>query len=593
MPSEIPNRRPGGLASTLLVVGLFFLAPPAHPQGFREFANSYAVVIGIHTYNSKQWSDLPYGRTDAEAMLTYLQSQGFEVTPLFDSQATKRNILETSIQLAQRLQPDDRVVFYFSGHGAIERKGDETWGYIVPYGAAYVSDYISNGDIQDLSRRMKTARHQLFIFDSCFSGQMITRTGGVSPDIPNYIDEVTKRIVREGFAAGGKDQSVLDSGPNGRSVFTAALLKGLAECKADLDGDGFITFAELDAYVTPLASNAFQTPARGVLPGDEGGLFVFRSPCGRTASASKPAPLPKIVLRQGERNQLTEAKKLLQVSQFAEAVPLLRDAADTGDVAAIVQLGDLYRMGWGISQDYAQARQLYEKAVAAGNTDAMSSLGWLYQNGWGGVQDYAQARRLYEKAAAAGDPTAMNNLGYMYENGLGVKEAWWTARDWYKKAVATDGDAIAMTNLGHTYEDERDYKKAMDWYEKAAAAGNAEAMASIGYLYDTGYGKSWGNPNYKKARDWYQKAAEAGSAGAMNNLGDLYASGHGVDQDYQEARTWYEKSAAAGNAAAMYSLGDMYEHGRGVAADRLKALQWYEKAAAAGNKDAAKRLNKL
>ena len=272
-------------------------------------------------------------------MMGYLKSQGFEVTPLFDSQATKHGILDTMIQLSRRLQPDDRVVFYFSGHGTIEHVGDESWGYIIPYGARDEGDYISNAEIQDLSRRMKTARHQLFVFDSCFSGQMLLRTGGVSPDHPNYIVELMKRAVRQGFAAGGKNQSVLDSGPNGQSLFTSALLRGLAGCKADLNGDGFITFSELATYVTTFAANAYQTPAEGKFPGDEGGQFVFRSPCGSTAPASVQASLPTIVVKRGEADSVAEAKELLRGSRFVEAVPLLRQAAAGGDVAAITRTG--------------------------------------------------------------------------------------------------------------------------------------------------------------------------------------------------------------------------------------------------------------
>jgi TPR repeat protein len=37
--------------------------------------------------------------------------------------------------------------------------------------------------------------------------------------------------------------------------------------------------------------------------------------------------------------------------------------------------------------------------------------------------------------------------------------------------------------------------------------------------------------DYIKAREWFEKAAAQGHAGAQNNLGALYEFGHGVKQD--------------------------------------------------------------
>jgi Flp pilus assembly protein TadD len=47
-----------------------------------------------------------------------------------------------------------------------------------------------------------------------------------------------------------------------------------------LNGDGYITFHELVAYVTPRASNDYETPGDGVLPGHQEGEFIFLNPKG-------------------------------------------------------------------------------------------------------------------------------------------------------------------------------------------------------------------------------------------------------------------------------------------------------------------------
>ncbi len=68
--------------------------------------------------------------------------------------------------------------------------------------------------------------------------------------------------------------------------------------------------------------------------------------------------------------------------------------------------------------------------------------------------------------------------------------------------------------------------------------------------------------NYIKAREWYEKAAALGNANAMCNLGVSYERGRGVKQDYVKAREWSEKAAALGHKVAMNNLGNLYRDGK-------------------------------
>ena len=52
--------------------------------------------------------------------------------------------------------------------------------------------------------------------------------------------------------------------------------------------------------------------------------------------------------------------------------------------------------------------------------------------------------------------------------------------------------------------------------------------------------------NYKKAIEWYEKAAEQGDAQAQYNLGSMYYNGQGVDVNYKKAFEWFEKAAKQG-----------------------------------------------
>ncbi len=76
-------------------------------------------------------------------------------------------------------------------------------------------------------------------------------------------------------------------------------------------------------------------------------------------------------------------------------------------------------------------------------------------------------------------------------------------------------------------------------------------MTNLGALYHDGRGVA---QDYAKAREWYEKAAAKDDADAMFNLGLLYDNGQGVAQDYAKARAWYQKAAAKGHARAKARL---------------------------------------
>ena len=74
-------------------------------------------------------------------------------------------------------------------------------------------------------------------------------------------------------------------------------------------------------------------------------------------------------------------------------------------------------------------------------------------------------------------------------------------------------------------------------------------MCSLGYAYEFG---QWGLTEDKaKAVQWYRKAAEAGDARAMYNLGYAYEYGQGgLTKDEAKAVEWYKKAKAGSLKAA-------------------------------------------
>jgi hypothetical protein len=84
--------------------------------------------------------------------------------------------------------------------------------------------------------------------------------------------------------------------------------------------------------------------------------------------------------------------------------------------------------------------------------------------------------------------------------------------------------------------------------------------------------------DYRTALGVWLPAAEAGDSEAQANVGEIFERGLGGSPNYQAAAIWYQKAAAQGNSRAQFNLGTLYEQGLGVPQDKLIALNWYRKA---------------
>ena len=228
-------------------------------------------------------------------------------------------------------------------------------------------------------------------------------------------------------------------------------------------------------------------------------------------------------------------------------------------------------------------------------------------------QDCEKALIYYEQAADLGYAKAQYSLGHMYENGYGVEPSVEKALEWYQKA-ADQGYPAAVKKLeelthtptpapvrvfptstvgpernagnGRFYLEKGDYSKALEFFEKAADQGNAEAQYYLGYMYENGFGVEQSWKNWQKAAEWYQKAADQNYAPAQYGLGNLYMYNRGVTVSFETAAEWYLKAAEQGNADAQYQLCFMYFGGLGVEKSEKKAFEWGLKAAEQGHAEA-------
>jgi len=240
------------------------------------YGKSFAVVIGINNY--EKWPGLEFAIADAHAVKASLEKSGFdEIIMILNKEATQRRILtELFDRLPKMVDRNDRVLFYFAGHGQTEDlRGGGKKGYIIPADAetdSYASTAVSMEQIRSLSSRI-AAKHIFYVMDCCYSGLGLNRSAGVWPGISDYLRKVSAMRVVQIITAGGQGEQVQER--EGHGLFTTYFLKAIAG-EADLDKDNVVTGTELGAYLRPTVSNASrqaQTPLFGRLEGE--GEFLF------------------------------------------------------------------------------------------------------------------------------------------------------------------------------------------------------------------------------------------------------------------------------------------------------------------------------
>jgi hypothetical protein len=240
------------------------------------YGKSFAVVIGINDY--EKWPGLEFAVADAKAVKDTLEKTGFDdITLIIDKAATQRRILtELFHTLTDKVGRNDRVLFYFAGHGQTEDlPGGGKKGYIIPVDAetdSYASTAVSMEQIRSLSSRI-AAKHIFYVMDCCYSGLGLNRSAGVWPGVSDYLRKVSAMRVVQIITAGGQGEQVQERA--GHGLFTTYFLEAIGG-KADIDRDNVVTGTELGAYLRPTVSNAsrqMQTPLFGRLEGE--GEFLF------------------------------------------------------------------------------------------------------------------------------------------------------------------------------------------------------------------------------------------------------------------------------------------------------------------------------
>ena len=291
---------------------------------------------------------------------------------------------------------------------------------------------------------------------------------------------------------------------------------------------------------------------------------------------------------------LQKAREAMEKGDAEGAIKLLRPEADKGNAEAANALGELQVAGRGTKAAPAEAVKWFQKAADAGSSAAQFNLARLLFMGAEGVaKDEEKARFLLRTSAEAGYAPAQAQLGGSIESVAARTEdkaQIAEARDWYEKAAA-QGQPEALLSLVRFYDSglggvEASPQKAFDLCLRAAKAGSIVAMNEMGVRYQKGSGVRQDNV---AAIGWFTLGAQHGQPAALVNLGNCYEVGNGVRQDFDLAGRNYAAAAKQNFGPAQFLLGEMIEKGKGTEVNLAHAYVLYTRAGAQKNAEAAKR----
>lgn len=257
------------------------------PESLRREGTAYLVVVGVGKYANSEYN-LKYSVADATAIGEQLKTQQeflrqyrpVEVISLLNESATKENILLALNLLAgtvknplpagapadllkiKTAQPEDAVIFFFSGHGTAS--GDRF--YLVPHDLGYqgerakldeaglatiLSHSVSDLELEDALKPVDVSQ-MLLVIDACYSGQILRaneeRRG------PMNTKGLAQLAYEKGMyvlTASQSDEVAFESAGLKHSYLAYALVEeGIKAGAADADGNGKIFLNEWFNYAT-------------------------------------------------------------------------------------------------------------------------------------------------------------------------------------------------------------------------------------------------------------------------------------------------------------------------------------------------------
>lgn len=269
----------------------------------------------------------------------------------------------------------------------------------------------------------------------------------------------------------------------------------------------------------------------------------------------------------------------------------LKGTKTSASGAALFQLGQAHRNGWGTPVDFKRARRYLLAAFELRYDEAIPALAYMLFKGQGGEKDIASARKLWELGAEMDNAWSIRNLAFRAREGAWGPKDPAKARELFLRA-ANLGDSRSMYELGcmvfHGQGGPANHAEAVKWLEKGEARGNAAAAREVGRCYTQGW---LGTKDLARARRAYQVSAEGGDLDGAASYAWMLLYGRGGPTSPKAGKKLLERGAAKKHAQSTYLLGRLLCDGaEGIPRDLPRAKRLMKQAASLGSKVAVSEL---
>ena len=237
------------------------------PAGSGE---KYALLIGVEKYQSRDIRPLSFTLRDVNALQKTLPASGFapshifamtsDLPPISVDYPSNVNIIKRLDSFSRKLQPNDTLLIYFSGHGFQEENGGQNfWGSVnadVSSLATLKITAVSLEALRDALKGLKAA--QLILIMDCCRNNPFTRdtskggtdsnkrTSGFTKDLVLVSDTVSKKTGTAILFACQEGQRSWEDETARQGAFTVFLLEGL---RGKAARGGSLSMNDLGSYI--------------------------------------------------------------------------------------------------------------------------------------------------------------------------------------------------------------------------------------------------------------------------------------------------------------------------------------------------------
>lgn len=246
--------------------------------------NTYAIVVGVSSYEHPAIPSLQFAHRDAQEFAAYLQTKAGGNVPLshirllVNEEATTAAVYAAMQWVLTVATENDRVYFYFAGHGDMENTTIYKLGFLLTYNTPannYINNSIRMEDVNNFANTLSAGKKVkvIMITDACHSGKLAGTGYRGNLLVGNQLRTSVANEIRITSCSPEQLSNENVGWGGGRGVFSFYLINGLVGY-ADRFPDGIVRLQEVKSYVDsamqndPLlkSNNVVQVPVIPITP---------------------------------------------------------------------------------------------------------------------------------------------------------------------------------------------------------------------------------------------------------------------------------------------------------------------------------------